>query len=250
MQCDIFSAMMIGPRHRQEDCMVDGQELFQADLLSRRNRFFADTVLLAVCDGMGGHQGGEKASRFACEQIRQHSWTNSISRQAVHDALAAIQTRAEQSLPALCGTTIAGLVCNKEKAIIFNAGDSRVYRIHADFIEYVSHDHSPVQELVDQRVVNAEKASVHPFKHLIEFGIGPVFTNAWQTRDIYMAEHATEKSAAYLICSDGLTDIFRDSEIHGMLSPAPVENGARLANAARNNGLTDNTSFIIAQIEG
>lgn len=248
MQCQIFSAMMIGPRYRQEDCLVDGKGLFQADLLSRRNSFSADTVLLAVCDGMGGHKGGEKASRFACQQLERHKWPLQINRQAVADALFSIQALAEQKLPAHCGTTVAGLLSKGPRTIVFNAGDSRVYRIHENFIEYVSHDHSVVQDLVDQCMVNAEKASKHPFKHLIEFGIGPVFNHVWPARDIFMAEQTIEGNAAFLICSDGLTDIFQDSELHQLLWPSPVENGARLANAARKKGLTDNTSFIIAQI--
>ena len=242
--------MMIGPRHRQEDCLTDGQGLFQADLLSRRSHFFADPLLLVVCDGMGGHQSGEKASRFACEQIQQMTWPQSITRQTVRQALVDIQNRAEQDLPAHCGTTIAGLLCRGRNAIVFNAGDSRVYRIHPDALEYVSHDHSLVQDLVDQQMVNAEKAAAHPFKHLIEFGIGPVFANVWPVRDIHMAQQAIDGSAAYLICSDGLTDIFPETEIHDMLWPAPVDNGGRLANAAKKKGLTDNTSFIIAQLEG
>jgi len=240
--------MMIGPRHRQEDCLVDGRGLFQADLLSRRNSFSTDTLLLAVCDGMGGHKGGEKASRFACQQLEKHRWPQEINRQAVFDALHYIQTLAEKSLPPHCGTTVAGLLAEKDKAIVFNAGDSRVYRIHKDFTEYVSHDHSLVQDLVDQHMVNAEKASSHPFKHLIEFGIGPVFSHVWPERDVYMVKQNIEDTAHFLICSDGLTDIFQDRELHSLLWPSPVENGAKLANAARKKGLTDNTSFIIARI--
>ncbi|MFO7861341.1 MAG: protein phosphatase 2C domain-containing protein [Desulfosalsimonas sp.] len=241
--------MMIGPRHRQEDCIVDGQSLFQADLLSRRNSFSTDTLLLAVCDGMGGHQGGAEASQFTCRQIESHNWTNGISRQAVRDALNTIQARAEKDLPLHCGTTIAGLLCDGMTAIVFNAGDSRVYRFHSDFIEYVSHDHSLVQDLVDQKMVNAEKAATHPYKHLIEFGIGPVFSQVWPQRKVYTDQHPVNGSATYLICSDGLTDIFPDSQIHQLLGPEPIKNGARLANAARRKGLTDNTSFIIARIE-
>jgi serine/threonine protein phosphatase PrpC len=248
MQYQIFSSMMIGPRHRQEDCLVDGRGLFQADLLSRRYSFCADNLLLAVSDGMGGHKGGEKASRFTCQQLEKHKWPPEINRQAVFDALHYIQTLAEKSLPDHCGTTVAGLLAQKGKAIVFNAGDSRVYRIHKDFIEYVSHDHSLVQDLVDQQMVNAQSASNHPFKHLIEFGIGPVFSHVWPVRDVYMAEQNIKDEAHFLICSDGLTDIFQDNEIHTLLWPSPVENGAKLANAAKKKGLTDNTSFIIARI--
>lgn len=248
MECQIFSSMIIGPRTRQEDCIIDGGGLLQADLLSRKSRVSTGRLLLAVCDGMGGHKAGEKASRFACEQIEKFAWPDGITGPGVHRALIDIQSAAEQHLPANSGTTTAGLISDRERTIIFNAGDSRVYSITAESIKCLSHDHSLVQDLVDQCMMNAENAALHPFKHMIDFGIGPVFSHVWSLRDIYINEKKTGSSSTYLICTDGLTDILPDEQIHRLLAPAPLENGARLAEAAREKGLTDNTSFIIARI--
>ena len=250
MECQLFSAMMIGPRKRQEDCIIEGPKLFQSDLLSRRTGYVTDPMLLAVCDGMGGHYGGELASRFVCEQIQHQTWSREVSGKSVHHALLEIQTASERNLPPQSGTTIAGLFSEGSRAVIFNAGDSRVYGITAEKLEYLSHDHSLVQDLIDQCLVSMESAAIHPYKHLIDFGLGPAFSRVWSVRDLYIVEQRLGPSAAFLLCTDGLTDVLSDAEIHEILAPAPVENGARLANAARKKGLTDNTSFIIAQITG
>ncbi|MCF8036685.1 MAG: protein phosphatase 2C domain-containing protein [Desulfobacteraceae bacterium] len=250
MECQLFSAMMIGPRKRQEDCIIEGRQLFQSDLLSRKIGFVTGPLMLAVCDGMGGHYGGEMASRFVCEQLRHYTWSGDVSGDKVHYALLGIQSASERHLPAQSGTTIAGLFSDGRRALIFNAGDSRVYGITAEKLEYLSHDHSLVQDLIDQSLVSMESAAVHPYRHLIDFGLGPAFSRVWSERDLYIVEQRLEPSAAFLLCSDGLTDILSDTEIHEILAPSPVENGARLANAARKKGLTDNTSFIIARITG
>ncbi|MFW6010884.1 MAG: PP2C family protein-serine/threonine phosphatase [Desulfosalsimonas sp.] len=248
MECRIFSAMMIGPRSRQEDCIIDGTGLLQADFLNRKKNLRTESLLLVVCDGMGGHQGGQKASRFVCEQIKKITWPEKISGRFIHKALLDIQSASEKQLPPYSGTTIAGLTTDGERTVIFNAGDSRVYRITKKAIDYLSHDHSLVQDLIDQCMMNAENASMHPLKHMIDFGIGPVFSHVWSMRDIHIIEKQNKPDCNYLLCTDGLTDIISEKEIHEILAEAPVENGGKLAEKARKKGLTDNTSFIIARI--
>lgn len=241
--------MMIGPKSRQEDCIIDGNGMLQADLFTRENRFCAERLLLAVCDGMGGHQGGEKASNFVCRKLEKHIRPETISGQNIHSALLDIQSAAEQELPPYSGTTIAGLATDGSRTVIFNAGDSRVYRITTESMKYVSHDHSLVQDLVDQCMMNAESASMHPLKHTIDFGIGPAFRHVWSIRDIHIVEEQRGLPCSYLLCTDGLTDLMSEAEIHRLLCVTRPENGVRLAEAARKKGLTDNTSFIIARIK-
>ncbi len=240
--------MMVGPRNRQEDCIVDGTAVFQADLLTRKNRFDAPHLLLAVCDGMGGHKGGETASMFACEQLHRIDWENRFSAAEILDVMAGIQRDAMWFLPQNSGTTVAGLLAGDGVTIAFNAGDSRIYQLFPDSIAYISHDHSRVQEMVDMDLVDTGLASRHPFKNLIEFGIGPVFEKAWLLRQTYLYETGLQTPAYYLLCSDGLTDIMADHAIHELLMPDPVENGPRLYNALKRQGLKDNTSFVIAEI--
>lgn len=240
--------MMIGPRKRQEDCIYDGTSVFQTDLLLRKNRFSASRLLLAVCDGMGGHAAGETASLFVCEQLNQIDWAGRLSADHIRKTLADIQRISRNQLPVNSGTTIAGVLAGDGRAVVFNAGDSRTYRLLPDSIEYLSHDHTRVQEMVDQSLVDNDRAAHHPLKNLIEFGIGPVFERSWPNHEVYVNEAAFHSPAWYLLCTDGLTDIMTDKQIHELLMPDPVENGNRLYNAVKRKGLKDNTSFIIAEI--
>lgn len=248
MKCHLFSAMTLGPRDKQEDCIVAGADLYQEEEIEEKREIDSQCLLLAVCDGMGGHDSGEKASRFACEQLKNKSVDPIFDPERLNDILADIQTSAQDLLPGNSGTTVAGLVAKEGKIIAFNAGDSRVYKITPEGLSYISHDHSFVQELVDKALIDRELACSHPMRNLIEFGIGPIFAEAWGQYEIHIYEEAIAGDAVYLICSDGLVGVMTETEIHECLMPSPVEQGARLLEMIKNKGLTDNTSFIIAEL--
>ncbi|NOY68594.1 MAG: serine/threonine-protein phosphatase [Deltaproteobacteria bacterium] len=248
MECNIFSAMLIGPRADQQDCLFDGIDIFQKDLLIRKSRNKADRLLMNVCDGMGGHESGERASRFVCEQLSQRHLNNSLTPDNIREALADIQSLSFANLSPNCGTTVAGILLENSMVTAFNAGDSRVYKLSEEKITPLSHDHSLVQELVDKDLMSGERAFRHPLKNYIEFGIGPIFKNMQEEREVFLAKEEAKSGSWYLICSDGMTDILLDMEIHELLMPDPIGNGSRLFNTVRNIGPSDNVSFIIVEI--
>jgi PPM family protein phosphatase len=248
MKCHLFSAMTLGPRDKQEDCIVAGAELYQAEEIEEKRQLDVQCLLLAVCDGMGGHDSGETASRFACEQLKKKSLDPISDPKGLNDILADIQISAQEHLPENSGTTVAGLIAREGKTIVFNAGDSRVYKLTPEGLKYISHDHSLVQELVDKSLIDREVASSHPLKNLIEFGIGPIFADAWGQHNIHIYEESITGGEIYLICSDGLVGVMTETEIFECLMPSPVEQGARLLEMIKNKGLADNTSFIIAEL--
>lgn len=248
MECNIFSAMLIGPRAEQQDCIFDGMDIFQKDLLIRKSKNEADRLLMTVCDGMGGHEAGERASRFVCEQLRQRHQADSLTPDNIREAFADIQSLSFAHLSANCGTTVAGILMDNSMITAFNAGDSRVYKLSDEKITPMSHDHSLVQELIDKELMSGERAFRHPLKNYIEFGIGPIFKNMQEERQIFLAQEEMEHGSWYLICSDGMTDILLDMEIHELLMPDPIGNGSRLFNTVRNIGPGDNVSFIIVEL--
>jgi PPM family protein phosphatase len=163
--------------------------------------------------------------------------------------LAEIQESAQCLLPENSGATIAGLMTAGHQVVVFNAGDSRVYRISPSEITRLSHDHSLVQGLVDKSFIHQDTASAHPLKNIVEFGIGPLFATDWNHLHLHVHEETIAGAALYLICSDGLSDIMTDQELHHLLMPDPIENGKELFTAAQEKGLTDNTSFVILKIQ-
>jgi serine/threonine protein phosphatase PrpC len=180
MKYKLFCFMDIGPRAQQEDCILISSEIFQENQLIKEGSVSSENLLLAVCDGMGGHEAGEKASRFVCEQLKDWSLDGKYSHNRFENNFRLIQKKALKHLPPKSGCTIAGLIIKNDRIHIFNAGDSRVYKITYNGIEYLSHDHSAVQDLLDRQLITAEQAFNHHRKNEISLGIGPVFYKDWQ----------------------------------------------------------------------
>ncbi len=240
--------MNIGTRDSQEDCIfVNGtvvqQKRFEK-ITSKRIR--KEKVLFAVCDGMGGHSKGEWASRFVCDRLKAHLRQQAFSKDSVELLIEQIQNRIENEMVDNSGTTIAGLAMERDESTIFNAGDSRVYKITNEDIRYMSHDHSLVQSSVDLGYISQGEAFSHPHKNVIEFGIGDVFKSDWAegTRKVYKREDVLGKEEYYLICSDGINDVLTDGEIFDALHPDPFRKSGELVDRVTKK-MKDNFSFIL-----
>ncbi len=179
MNLKIFCFMTVGPRPQQEDCLLITNQVFQGDNLIRDGSFGGKSMLLVVCDGMGGHAAGEKASHFICEQLKKEYDHEQFSKQYFVRTMRLIQKNMMSNLPPRCGSTVVGLGIHNNQALVFNAGDSRAYKITSNAIRIISHDHSSVQEMVDRNIITEEEAFDHPRKNEITMGMGPVFNKEW-----------------------------------------------------------------------
>ena len=247
MKARIFSAMRLGPRNTQEDCLLAVQDIFQSDEIERQSEAEAESLIFAVCDGLGGHQSGDRASQFVCKQLKAKYQANAFQSQDIPIILRNIQNAARHQLPANSGTTLAGLFATHEMIHVFNAGDSRVYKLDKTAAHYISHDHSVVQELIDNYLILQQTARNHPYRNLVEFGIGPLFVESWENHSVFVHSEAYQPPATFLICSDGLSDQMAEAEMHRILMPTPVSSGRTLLTKVAEKGLVDNTSFIIVQ---
>jgi len=247
MKIRTFSAMKKGPRGKQEDCLLVGTEVFQAEDFARAQQFEAEAVLIAACDGLGGHEAGDLASCFVCRALSSRFTTNGFQPGTIPVMIRTIQDASRKQLPVNCGTTVAGLFVNEQTICVFNAGDSRVYKLDQDEARYISHDHSVVQGLLDNFLILQETAQHHPYKNLIEFGVGPLFVDSWASHSVFVHTETYAPPSAFLLCSDGLSDQLTADEIHQCLMPSPADNGQALLSAISQKGFIDNTSFIIAE---
>ncbi len=248
MKCRYVCVMDVGPRSGQEDCILVENQVFQEERLTKAAVYESDLVLMAVCDGMGGHDAGEEASRFVCEKLNSIVDLVDFSGDSLQTIVNVIQNSSVARLPKGSGTTLAGVIVKGGRAIVFNAGDSRVYRIDDRGISCVSRDHSLVQDLVDKGLINDEDAFNHPYRNVVNFGIGPAFIKAKNRYDLYTYEEKIDGRSFYLVCSDGVSDIMKDHEILKALASDPVGHVDSFITALGNHRLKDNTSFIIAEI--
>jgi len=248
MDFRIYCAMDVGPRGGQEDCLLLQGETIQARQFEEKRAFSTDKIqILAVCDGMGGLPGGEKASRFVCERLAKVAAKPGPSGD-LGPALEKIQLAMENHCQEECGTTVAGLLVAPAGLQVFNLGDSRVYRVADGTIERRSYDHSFVQALFDDGKITDREAFTHPYRNLITAGMGPAFSYKWAVETVHLqAEPAVGDKAVYFICSDGVCDVLTDREIGTVLGDDPVSNGPALMEMIKSVFMKDNTSFMIVE---
>ncbi|MBF0102167.1 MAG: serine/threonine-protein phosphatase [Desulfobacterales bacterium] len=247
---NLFYAMTRGPRSNQEDCLLVNGKIYQENYICQNELDIKkDFLLVAICDGMGGLKAGEQASFFVSEQLLNlFRLVTQTTETYLTDTLKTIQKQTESCLLPESGTTLAGLIYQKRSIMVFNVGDSRIYRLDKQGIRYISHDHSFVQRLLDTGIINQEEAFVHPAKNIIHFGMGPIFSDLWDKFEVTLFKEICKPPLYYLLCSDGVNDVLRDEEIYNILMPNPIQNAPLLLQNIADRGYKDNTSFIIVEI--
>ena len=143
------------------------------------------------------------------------------------------------------GTTIvAGIFCDNRLSIA-HVGDSRLYRLRNSKLERITRDHSLLQELVDRGFYSHEEAKQSTNKNYITRALG-----AEITVDVEIQEVQVETGDIYLVCSDGLSDMVDDEEIHLTLSTfsASLSSVAeQLVKISNQHGGKDNISVMLVK---
>lgn len=209
-------------------------------------------ALLAVADGVGGHPGGEVASRLAMAALRARveggadsasSW-GELLQAAIADADAAV-LREEHLRPELAGmaTTMTAAVLADERVYWGHVGDSRAYLIGRDGLHQLTTDHSPVGELVREGLLARADAAVHPMRHVLSRALG--FDSALPAD---AGEQALAAGEWLVLATDGLSAVVRPEEIAGAAATAagPEELVADLVALAVQRGGPDNVTVVAA----
>lgn len=205
--------------------------------------------LFIVCDGMGGHNAGEVASRMAKDTIlaaMEHDLHDSPIEalvSAIKEANKKIFARsaAEKTMSGM-GTTVTTVVSYDGKLDVAHVGDSSLFIIRDNEIKKITKDHSFVQELVDSGRISQKEAKHHPNKNIITRAVG---TNAEVDVDTYRLN--TRKDDMYILCTDGLTDYLSDEEILNEVTSHENKKDSivTLADIAKKRGGKDNITLVI-----
>lgn len=225
--------------------------------------YLAAPPVFVVADGMGGHQGGDVASRIVVEEFRriaEEGYPADQGTEAVTSALVQSQSRIreygeEQRNHSLtrwyAGTTavVALLVedAGEEKWLLANLGDSRIYRLSGERLEQVSVDHSVVQELIDTGVITPDEAAHHPERHVITRALGG--PDGAEPDFFLLPLRSAER---ILLCSDGITTMLADEEIESILLSRtdPRDAADDLVAAAVSAGGEDNATAVVVDVVG
>ncbi len=228
--------------------------------------FDPEIGLLVLADGMGGYNAGEVASGIAVKTIvnlvREAYQVQDLEgvdratglmrpsiilRDAILRANKIIhQTSKTQPQCEGMGTTVVAVLFYDNKAIVAHVGDSRLYRLRGDRFEQLTMDHSLLQELVDRGFYSAEEAARSTNKNYVTRALG-----VEPTVDVEIREHPVQRGDFYVLCSDGLSDMVEDEDIHLTISTFNdnLETIARqLIQLSNEHGGRDNVSVIMTQV--
>lgn len=256
---------------------VDGVEIFGLTHLGKARSNNQDTfrlyplpelgsdyALLLVCDGMGGHAGGEVASDLAASLI-----ANVVNKQrsnqpesiyeclsdALHRADAAIEQRAskERKLTGM-GTTAVAAVVSLEGYVHCYIGDSRLYQVDGNEISYMTRDHSVVRLLLEEGIISEAEVKDHPYRSQLTSSLGGgKEANRLTVEPKWRADRAPyrdwKKGSWILLCSDGLNSELSNDEIESVFSTSknPAEAARALLAKTLETDAKDNVTIIVAR---
>jgi protein phosphatase len=206
--------------------------------------------LFVVADGMGGSRAGEVASGLAVSTFESLGGTTGLPeellRATIAEANSRIHATAERdAATAGMGTTITAALVADGTVSFGHVGDSRAYLWREGVLQQLSDDHSLVGELVRRGALTPEEAERHPQKNIITRTVG---TEPALAVDTWTLEAAQDD--VFLLASDGLNNMVRDTEIAQILGSAPsLAHAAReLVRAANAAGGIDNITALLFRV--
>jgi protein phosphatase len=217
-----------------------------------------ELYLFVVCDGMGGHAGGEFASAIAVNTVEEVLTTIEIRpdkedfemedgasrvevvreklRYSIRLAGKRIYERAQEDAEYQgMGTTCLALLVDNGNAFMAHVGDSRGYLVRDGRIEQITDDHSLVNERVRAGLITEEEAKNHKLKNIITRSLG------------FMDDVEID---LFVLCSDGLSNFLETAEIgESVLDFGPQGSARRMIEMACERGGDDNITVVVVRID-
>jgi PPM family protein phosphatase len=216
--------------------------------------------LCVLCDGMGGHQNGREAAELAVKAIVE-TFSNvpssrapsspeglgararELLREAIEAANARVAALGGLSKQARPGATVVAILMHPEGVEVAHVGDSRCYLLQGGQIFQITKDHTVVQKMVDAGVLSPAEAQVHPDANQILRALG---TSPEVEVEVRAQSIPLSPGEAFVLCSDGLSDLVQPQEILQIATAAPASQAVgELVDLANARGGHDNITVMI-----
>ncbi len=217
--------------------------------LDPQGRFFV------VADGMGGHAGGQEASRIATEAIRDYLeeyWDSDESSETLlenaflkaNQAILLDQVRHPERSD--MGTTAVAFLLRANQSWCAHIGDSRLYRLRGAKLSQITEDHTWVARAMRIGDITPDQARIHPWRHILSKCLGRE-----DLRQVEVQNFDLQSNDRLLLCSDGLTEELSDHLIaqHLKTIRSCDRAAAALVNAAKDKGGRDNITVVIVAFD-
>lgn len=214
----------------------------------------SDTAVYAVvCDGMGGANGGNVASKIAADMMESRivcQYRENMPEASVLNMLESAVDAANVQVydkalsdPELTGmgTTLVAVIADGPVAYVVHVGDSRLYHFTGQELVQVTTDHSVVQEMIEKGQLTEQQAKGHPRKHFITRAVG-VDIHVRPDYDVL----TLTPGDTLLLCTDGLTNMVGDEVLETTLRSESTEQlPAILVQKANDAGGEDNITAVV-----
>jgi PPM family protein phosphatase len=205
MKIKFYQLTAVGDRETNQDCMA--------------NHITEDFALFVVADGLGGHQAGEKASRFFCQGLLNQAaaYTSRIKSSPGKVFENWIDAAIDEMNLAFAGdavanrayTTCAILYIEDELVVTAHCGDSRIYRLNENRLLWRTRDHSVLQQLLDDGQISEEQMGTHPDQNKLTRSIS-VLKNHKPEINLYSP---MQQGDTFVLCSDGFWEHTKQHEL-------------------------------------
>ena len=226
--------------------------LSKIGLVRQRNedRFFIDGPICAVTDGMGGYSGGEIASTYAVDEIKEYlASLQTVGQQDLCDAIIHANERianrvAHEERLAGMGTTAVVTAINGNQLYWASVGDSRLYVYRDGLLRQITTDHSMVQELLAAGEITKDEMLNHPQRNLLTRAVG-----VDNTLEVDSGVESILPGDRILLCTDGLCGYVSDDVITSALqSTDDMKVIESLMESVYDVGAGDNVTIVVGTI--
>ena len=199
--------------------------------------------LYLVADGVGGHADGEVAAAIVRDTLRDQVGHNPNLIAAIHLAHHAVLEEISRRRESNMGSTVVAALIKDSDYDIAWVGDSRAYSYTGE-LKQLTRDHNPVSEMLASGAITSEQAATHPERNVLSQSLGVSKSIAVTPGRL---QGKLEPGQQLLLCSDGLTDELKDSQIAQIMAreAAPEAQVRSLISAALNAGGRDNVTVIV-----